>query len=283
MAGTGSQMVSRMRTAACGATIVVLLIGVAARAAAGEKRDDVNLQKRAAELVRLRTDVERLSTKVDLEKAEMRQELASLAQQQSDLERQIKSQETRLAQIETEIAKHEGIIAEDRSMMAALKPVMERYISSGRDGTRVGTLRKYVTASLPFKITERLGQLDELAEMLATNKLAPERALAKLWSVVEDELRLARENGLYSQDVVIDGESVLVDVARLGMVCMYVRTKDGRHGMTVRDGDGWRHAIVTGPDERRIKYLFESLKKHVREGYFELPNPYRATQRESAQ
>ncbi|MFB6373638.1 MAG: DUF3450 family protein, partial [Bradymonadaceae bacterium] len=96
---------------------------------------------------------------------------------------------------------------------------------------------------------------------------------SRLWQFVEDELRLSRENGMYSQVIELGGEEVLADVARVGMVSLYFKTEDGRVGVAERTDEGWRwQTIRKEKQKRRIEKLFESFKKNIRVGYFELPN-----------
>ena len=70
---------------------------------------------------------------------------------------------------------------------------------------------------------------------------------------------------------------MLVDIAKLGTVFLFFQTRDNRGGIARRStNDDWKFETVdnTG-DAERIKILFDSLKKQIRQGYFELPNPLR--------
>ena len=68
---------------------------------------------------------------------------------------------------------------------------------------------------------------------------------------------------------------MLVDVAKLGTVFLFFQTKDNQGGMAKKlAAGGWKFEIATAADDReRIRNLFDSLKKQIRQGYFELPNP----------
>ena len=95
----------------------------------------------------------------------------------------------------------------------------------------------------------------------------------RLWSFYEDELRLTRENALYSQIIPLEGDRVLADVAKLGTVALYFQTRDERVGQAVRNGNNWQFiAIEDRADQQQIEVLFDSLQKQIRTGYFELPN-----------
>jgi hypothetical protein len=139
---------------------------------------------------------------------------------------------------------------------------------------QIAKIKAYITTSLPFKVPERMAELERIEKQLEANNLEPEQSVAQLWSMVEDELRLTRESGLYRQTIVLDGEELIADVARIGMVLMYFQPSDGQVGMVMRNETNWEYRLVTDREDRkRILYLFDSLNKHIREGYFELPNP----------
>lgn len=93
--------------------------------------------------------------------------------------------------------------------------------------------------------------------------------------MIEDEIRLSKENGIYQQTIILDGEKVLVDIAKLGTVFLFFKTKDNQSSMARKLAQGgWKFEMVDNAGDReRIRNLFDSLKKQIRQGYFELPNP----------
>jgi len=226
--------------------------------------DSDSLEALAEELVRIRGEVESLNAELNRKQEQHRNEMSSLAAQKGELEATLRREQLRVDQLEADLetnrerAEQAGIAGE------SLVPVAQDAIAA---------LRQHIETSLPFKPQERMDALDEIQTQLETGSLAPPRAVNRLWSFYEDELRLTRENGLYSQVIRLDGEQVLADVARLGTVAMYFQTRDGEYGQAERNGEDWRFARL---DDRaavqRIDKLFESLKKQIRTGYFELPN-----------
>ena len=66
---------------------------------------------------------------------------------------------------------------------------------------------------------------------------------------------------------------MLADIAKLGAVAIYFQTRDGRSGFVARSGDDWQYRVAeSSRDRERIASLFDSLKKQISTGYFELPN-----------
>lgn len=130
----------------------------------------------------------------------------------------------------------------------------------------------HVRAGLPFKQAERVADIDSFRNDLLSGAIPPARAVNRLWALYEDEFRLTRENGLFSQTLRIGNERVLADVVRLGSVALYFKTQDGRVGLAQRAGSAWTFVEATDPvDRERIDTLFDALRKQIRQGFFELP------------
>ena len=143
-------------------------------------------------------------------------------------------------------------------------------------------LRASIESGPPFKRSERLTQIDDLETQVSEGVLSPQKGISRMWQVVEDELRLSEENGIYQQVVTLDGNDVLADVARVGMVGLFFKTDDGRVGMAQRDGDAWSWSVATKEKRiTRIRSLFDSFRKGVRSGYFTMPNAFEGIERRS--
>ncbi len=234
---------------------------LAAGVAVAHEGDVQALAKRLAEL---RSEVETLSSEVENKKADIDAKLQSVRSQKADLEMQIQREEVRLEQLRQAVQKHKDRIEAQNKTRADLVPAAK---------AAIGEVRETVVSSLPFKRSARLNELDKLEEQLDDKIISPQKATARLWQFVEDELRLARENGLYRQIVEVDGDEVLADVARVGMIAIYFKTEDGRVGMAKQTDEGWQWRTISGEeDTKRVRNLFESFKKNIRVGYFEIPN-----------
>jgi hypothetical protein len=110
--------------------------------------------------------------------------------------------------------------------------------------------------------------LEELEALIVSNTISSERALNKIWSFVEDEISLTKTNTIHKQTIEIEGEEKLVDVAKIGMVMLFFQTAEDRVGYL--EESEFRYA--SKEEEKLILGLFDSIKKGIRAGYFQIPN-----------
>jgi hypothetical protein len=218
----------------------------------------------AARLAKLRAEVEQLSADLAGKTTEANDTLRSLARQRAELELEVRREETRLQKVGAAIAKQRAEIVAQKEKGQKVVPLVSKVL---------GDVRKQVEESMPFRRDERLSALDKIEEQQKAGLLSATRALSRVWSFVEDELRLTRENGLYKQTVTLEGAPRLAEVARLGMVMMFYRTDDDRVGRAVHQDGQWTYEEVLDEKQKRaVLDLFTTFKKQVRVGYFELPN-----------
>lgn len=220
-------------------------------------------QDLATSLAKLRGDVEQTSSKLAEEKSDLRDELRSYARQKSELALTIDRERIRLQKIRILIAQRQKEVDTQKAKSEALLPVFEHVAK---------VTRGYITDSLPFRTQERLAEVQTVEEQLRAGLLTPQKAVARIWTVLEDEFRLSRESGVYRQTITLAGEDQLADVVRVGMVTLYFKTSDGTVGFAARGESGWSFEPLSDPEDRkRVEHIFDSFKKQIRVGYFDLP------------
>jgi hypothetical protein len=242
-----------------------LVAGLALTASlSGARAADPGGAQLGPELAKLRGEVESLATSIEQAKDDRRVRMRSLADQTSQTETELRREQLRKTELEKRVAELQGKIDARNASQSTLAPAV-------RAG--VATLRALVATTLPFRLDERLAAIDGLEKKLADGLLGPAQGWARLWELVEGELRLVRESALDRQVIRLpSGEERLVPVVRLGMAALYYKAGPEDFGALVKDGAGWRAEAVEGPvPTAQLAALFDSFEKRVRSGFFELP------------
>jgi len=241
--------------------VVVILLLAAFFVSVSRADELTNLAKK---LAGMRAEVETLSNELELEKQKLKNELDSLAQQKSELDVQIEKERLRIQEIKASIERRREEIAKQSVSGEELKPLVNEAI---------GQAEVLVKDSLPFRTSERIDELGKIRSRMDEGLMRPEKAASLLWAFMEDELRLTRECALDKQIIVVDGREQLAEVARVGMVMLFFRTNAGRYGKAVKRQDAWEYEVFSDSTaNEQTALLFDSFRKQVRVGYFELPN-----------
>lgn len=215
-------------------------------------------------IMKLRADVEALYTKIDDNKDVYKAAMKSNAMQAADSEAQINRQETALKMAEAEMEKVKQKIAETSNKNESIKPMLLGAIDS---------LRTIIKEGIPFKTTERLADLKTLQMNLIDGVITEEKALLLIWASYDDTIRLTKEIGRFKQEITVDGEVVLANIAKIGSVMMFFATPSDKVGYVVKENGAYSYKVVTNKEDvAKIVNLFDSLKKQIRTGFFSLPN-----------
>lgn len=218
----------------------------------------------ADRLIEMRGDVDSLQSELNVRREEHKNRMAYLTAQLSDLQASRDREELRARQLEADLEELRSEVSAAGDTSETLAPLVLEHITRMQGQVRGG---------FPFKVTERMAALDEIANQLEGGVINAQRAVNRLWAFVEDEIRISRENAIYTQSIRLGGENVLVDVAKLGSTMMYFRTRDREYGRAVPTTSGWTFELLGSADDReQVAELFDSLRKQIRQGYFELPN-----------
>ena len=218
----------------------------------------------ATRLIQMRGQVDELQSELSLKREEHKSRMSYLTAQLADMEASRDREALRIRQLEQELEQIRADVAAAGATSEMLSPLVLQ---------NLGQLRDQVQSGFPFKVGERLSALDEIESQLNSGVITAHRAFNRLWAFVEDELRITRENAIYTQSINLGGSRVLVDIAKLGNAMMYFRTRDLEYGRAVETESGWRFELLdSAADQERVARLFDSLRKQIRQGYFELPN-----------
>ena len=231
--------------------------------AAGQAMAQQDTETLANRLVEMRGQVDELQSDLNLKREEHKNRMAYLTAQQTELEASRDREVLRIRQLEEELLQMQEQVTAAGGAAETLNPVILEFTFA---------LREQVSSGFPFKVGERLAEIDAIEAQLNAGAVSPQRSFNRLWAFIEDELRISRENAIYTQSIVLNGENVLVDIAKLGNAMMYFRTRDFKYGRAVPSASGWTfETFSSSSDQERVARLFDSLRKQIRQGYFQLP------------
>jgi len=239
----------------------LILAGTFGAAVAADGNEGISAL--AERLIDLRGEVETLNDELESQQQQHKNRMNALAQRQASLESELQSKELQLKKIQKNLEEKREKIRAQNEASQELIPVVE---SLSRN------IKAYVDSGLPFQLEDRLAGPEKIVEDVDSDEMTAPRALNRMWSLVEDEFRIAKENGLFRQEVVVNGNAQLSDVIRLGSVMMFFRTPSEVFGIARREGDGWKYVVASGEEEKMIDDLFKNFEKQVRTGYFQVPN-----------
>lgn len=225
-----------------------------------------NIENLAKSLAKIRGEVETLQSQLDIEKEKHSSKMSALNSQLADLSVEERRQKLSVEKLQQSIDKLGVTTQQAEQSGEHLKPVLLSALAE---------YKRHIQGGFPFKVDDRIKAINDLENNLVNQQIDPSKAVNQTWSLIEDEVRLSKENGIYQQTILLNGEKVLVDIAKIGTVFMFFQTKDNQGGMAKRSKEGgWTfEAVSDSADRERIRNLFDSLKKQIRQGYFELPNP----------
>lgn len=204
-----------------------------------------------ADLATLRTEVDQLAADLEAERAATRDELAALRAERAELERQVRAARTRKATLE-KIRAEATARAEEADEDARRWAVpMREAISAARD---------HVEAGLPFAKAARLETLDALQRDLSAATPDYGRVLERLLRFVEEEEAMGGEVAFTQQRIELGGQPQIVQVLRLGLALLYVRTEGDQVGWAVRRDAAWEVVMLEGAPADVVRARFDDAE-----------------------
>lgn len=224
-----------------------------------------SLDNMSQKLIQLRGEVEELNNEIRFLKEEHKQEMNFLWTQQNQVKTELSQNQKLVERLEKELQETKE---ENQAKGRSSEELMPEFKSA------VEKVNAYLEGSLPFKKAERKASLAEIETQVSKELISVQRGFNKLWAFVEDEIRLTKESGLYQSSILVEGDDrkQLVDIARIGMMTVYFKTKEDQYGKLAHSANGWSYQLLKkDSDIEQVGYLFDSLKKQIRTGLFTLP------------
>lgn len=244
--------------------VTMMSVGIALLFSTYTRASSEQTTELATKVIKMRESVEEVSNNLEMTKADFETKLKSLGLTIVELENNIKREELKLKEINRAQEDVATKLKESNSGTLSLTPALKEAIT---------LIRESISESIPFKKSERLAALSELEGKLDRGDLSETKVTTNLWQLVEDELRLTKENAIYQQTIELDGSEHLADVVKIGTFALYFKTKGGKIGIARKIGAHYSYETFSSQkDKELVGELFDSLKKQIRMGVFTLPS-----------
>ena len=168
-----------------------------------------SVENLAKSLAKIRGEVETLQSQLDIEKEKHGSKMAALNSQLADLSVEERRQKLSIEKLQHSIGKLSENTQKAEESGETLKPVLL---------AALGDYKRHIESGFPFKIEDRMRAITDLENNITNRLVDPNKAVSQAWSLIEDEVRLSKENGIYQQTIALNGEKMLVDIAKLGTV-----------------------------------------------------------------
>ena len=160
------------------------------------------------------------------------------------LERTIEAQEVAMVQIEESIGQASLI---ERQVV----PLMTKMIAAMDD---------FLELDMPFLIDERKARLERIKGYMTNANIAVSERFRQVMETYTRETRYGQTIEAYGERIEIDGNTLDVDILRIGRVAMYYQTKDGlQSGFWDNETRGWKSLSSddNGPIRHAIRIALE--------------------------
>ncbi|HQS72378.1 MAG TPA: DUF3450 family protein [Sulfurovum sp.] len=223
-----------------------------------------NNEEMIASIMKLRGEVEGLYTQIDANKESYKSQMKSFAMQIADNEAQINRKETAMKVANAEAQKMQEQIAQKGAIVNDLKPMLT---------VAIDNLEKVIKSGIPFKVTDRIAELEKVKTDLNSGTITQEKALSLVWASYDDTLRMTKEIGMFKQIIEIEKEQKMAKVAKIGTAMMFFVTPDDEVGYVKNNAGSYSYVVAEDDTSKeQIHALFDALQKQIRTGYFTLPN-----------
>ena len=214
-------------------------------------------------LTETRADIESLAKEADSVQREKQADLDQWVQRKTEAEAQVDREKLRRLQMTEKLKRLESRVRvsgkSDPQAQKKLLGWISRFDGSVQD-------------SIPFNRDTRLQTLRRLRERAERGQEPMEFVFADFWNFAESELKMAQSNEYKVVDVELGGKKRKCEVARLGLMALFVVTPDGKTLKAVRGASGWTwQDIETAPEQDSILTLVKNLKNKNDTGLYRLP------------
>ncbi len=240
-------------------TVFFLFLLLVMHGQSGAWTEANQIQKRVVQAIEIGQQTQKKEDEWAGKKAELMARYRSLKANQDYLEklklkteRALSSQKARLAEFERKIKES-----------ARIRKELQSYLESA-----VAQLEEFIKKDLLFLSKERSARLASIKETLARPDKPAAEKYRRLMEVLQVETEYGRTVEVYQDTIDLNGQSVLMDILRLGRLSLFCQTPDGRMvghydraaGRWVSLSSGYRREINNAVDMARRQRTIDLVR-----------------------
>ena len=200
-------------------TVAFLFLLLFMNKQSGAETDVDQIQKRVMQAIEIRQQTQKKEDTWAGKKGELMARYRSLKANQEYLEKLKFKSERALRALNARLAEFERKIRES----ARIREELQSYLESV-----VAQLEEFIKKDFPFLLKERATRLASIKETLTR----PDKPAAEKYRRVMEALQIEAEYGrtveVYQDTIDLNGQSVLMDILRLGRLSLFCQTPDGK-------------------------------------------------------
>ena len=210
--------------------ILLFLLDFVAISAYAETDSDL-LQEKVTKTIEIRQETQKKEDAWAGKKTELMARYRSLKANQEHLEKVKLKTERALSAQKTLVAEFERKTKESARIREELQSYLESVITQ---------LEKFIKNDLPFLSKERDDRLTSIKEALARPDIPAAEKYRRVMEALQVEAEYGHTVEVYQDTIALDGQSVLVDILRVGRLSIFSQTPDGKMvGHYDRVAEGW--------------------------------------------
>jgi len=200
----------------CVAVLFWLVFWVAPAAAESEAEQ---LQERVTQTIEIRQQTQKKEDAWAGKKAELIARYRSLKAQQEQLEKLKLKTERALSAQKARVAELERKIKETARIREGLQSYLESVVTQ---------LEEFIKKDLPFLPEERAARISSIKGTLARADTPAAEKYRRVMEALQVEAEYGRTVEVYQDTVNLNGQSILMDILRLGRLSLFCQTPDGK-------------------------------------------------------
>jgi len=219
-------------------------------------------------LLDLRTELQSEADIFETQRTRLSSSLQSEAIKKGELEADIERLEFKRKELEKGLREKKNIIGgTDLTEFSG----QEKTVESSLD-----QLKTYILSSSPFKVDERIADIEKLKQDKIEKKVTSAEYLNRYWKILQREIRLSESIEIHKSLITLGSERVQVEILKIGAFQSYFLSSDGVTGYFKFDkaSEQWiAEEFTDSKSSSLVKKLYSARKKQIKDGVLNLPLP----------